>query len=394
MDKAKVEAKKKVVEDKTFGLKNKNKSSKVQKHIQQLHSTVDPNAKAKTQMADAKKEKKKQQEEYQKELDSLFKAAFKQPKIPVGVDPKSIICEAFRHGQCTKGFKCKFSHDLNVARKGPKIDLYTDRRDDEKEETMENWDQDKLEDVVQKKHGKENKENQTSIICKYFLEAVENKQYGWFWKCPNGDKCIYRHALPPGYILKSQMKELLEEEARKQRKDVSEAIEEERQSLAAGENITEETFRQWRAKKTQERKSKQEQAEAERKKKGILNGREIFSQQGFTAVDDSSAAETYEREKDEEDEILKCSADAEAKYKLAKEQAAAAGSMNTPTSGDAPSESQAPASSEPCSSTAAGPSTTLQLDEEDEQLFLEGDDEDDLDDDELAQLEEQVRSGT
>ena len=53
-------------------------------------------------------------------------------------------------------------------------------------------------------------------VCKYFLEAVEKKQYGWFWVCPNGGKdCHYRHALPPGYILKSQMKELLEEESQK-----------------------------------------------------------------------------------------------------------------------------------------------------------------------------------
>ena len=53
-------------------------------------------------------------------------------------------------------------------------------------------------------------------VCKYFLEAVEKRQYGWFWVCPNGGKdCHYRHALPPGYILKSQMKALLDEEAQK-----------------------------------------------------------------------------------------------------------------------------------------------------------------------------------
>lgn len=53
-------------------------------------------------------------------------------------------------------------------------------------------------------------------VCKYFLDAVEKKQYGWFWVCPNGSKeCHYRHALPPGYVLKSQMKTLLEEEAEK-----------------------------------------------------------------------------------------------------------------------------------------------------------------------------------
>ncbi|KAI3497493.1 hypothetical protein L1887_40142 [Cichorium endivia] len=53
-------------------------------------------------------------------------------------------------------------------------------------------------------------------VCNHFLEAVEKKQYRWFWVCPNGNKeCHYRHALPPCYILKSQMKALLEEEANK-----------------------------------------------------------------------------------------------------------------------------------------------------------------------------------
>ncbi|KAJ0650770.1 putative transcription factor C3H family [Helianthus annuus] len=59
-------------------------------------------------------------------------------------------------------------------------------------------------------------DHEIMLVCKHFLEAVEKKQYGWFWVCPNGNKeCHYRHALPPGYILKSQMKALLEEEANK-----------------------------------------------------------------------------------------------------------------------------------------------------------------------------------
>ena len=46
---------------------------------------------------------------------------------PAGVDPKSVVCEFFRHGKCTKGYKCKFSHDLNVERRGAKIDIFTER---------------------------------------------------------------------------------------------------------------------------------------------------------------------------------------------------------------------------------------------------------------------------
>ena len=43
---------------------------------------------------------------------------------------------------------------------------------------MEDWDQDKLEEVINQKHGTE-KNRPTDIICKFFLEAVEKKQYGW-----------------------------------------------------------------------------------------------------------------------------------------------------------------------------------------------------------------------
>ncbi len=40
------------------------------------------------------------------------------------------------------------------------------------------------------------------------MEALENCKYGWFWECPNGEKCIYRHALPPGYVLQRDKKKL------------------------------------------------------------------------------------------------------------------------------------------------------------------------------------------
>ena len=54
-----------------------------------------------------------------------------------------------------------------------------------------------------------------------------------FWVCPNGGKnCQYRHALPPGYVLKSQMKQLMEEEMAN-KKSVEEEIEEERQKVWA-----------------------------------------------------------------------------------------------------------------------------------------------------------------
>ncbi len=41
-------------------------------------------------------------------------------------------------------------------------------------------------------------------VCKYFLDAIENSQYGWFWECPSGVECHYRHCLPAGYVLKTK----------------------------------------------------------------------------------------------------------------------------------------------------------------------------------------------
>ena len=48
----------------------------------------------------------------------------------------------------------------------------------------------------------------TLQVCKHFLQAIEKGLYGWFWTCPNGgDKCIYRHALPPGFVFKKAKSE-------------------------------------------------------------------------------------------------------------------------------------------------------------------------------------------
>jgi hypothetical protein len=80
-----------------------------------------------------------------------------------------------------------------------------------------------------------------------------------------------------GYVLKSQMKELLEEEA-KNAKDVTEQIEEERAKVVARTPVTEDTFKLWHAKKVEAKRKAREEVELERRKKGILNGREIFMQ--------------------------------------------------------------------------------------------------------------------
>ena len=86
----------------------------------------------------------------------------------LGVDPKSVVCIYFKQGLCQKGDRCKFSHDLAIERKAAKRNIYEDTREGD---GMENWDDAKLEDVVNQKHGEDNikKTNTTQIVCSQFF---------------------------------------------------------------------------------------------------------------------------------------------------------------------------------------------------------------------------------
>jgi len=46
-----------------------------------------------------------------------------------GTDPRSVLCAFYKVGQCMKGDKCKFSHDLSIGRKAEKRSMYEDQRD-------------------------------------------------------------------------------------------------------------------------------------------------------------------------------------------------------------------------------------------------------------------------
>ena len=311
----KVEQKKKekVIEDKTFGIKNK-KGAKQQKFIQQVEKQVksggvnprkleDPNIK--------KLEKEKKLKE-QKELALIFKPVQTQ-KIEKGTDPKSVVCAFFKQGQCTKGDKCKFSHDLSIERKAEKRSLYCDMRDDDDKETdtMDKWDEDKLKEVVEKKHGGGNRPT-TDIICKHFLEAVEKSKYGWFWECPSGQKCIYRHALPPGFVLKKDKKK----EDKKDEMSLEDLIETERANLGPSQTkITLETFLAWKKRKLREKKEQAIRDEEKRRndyKAGRqvgISGREMFYFNPELAAGDGiddgdEAISSYVREEEEEEEEM------------------------------------------------------------------------------------------
>uniref|UniRef100_A0A671SN28 Zinc finger CCCH domain-containing protein 15 n=1 Tax=Sinocyclocheilus anshuiensis TaxID=1608454 RepID=A0A671SN28_9TELE len=266
--------KEKIIEDKTFGLKNK-KGAKQQKFIKAVTQQVKYGQQNPRQIAaEAEKNKKKDDKKKElSELNELFKPVVGAQKVSKGVDPKSVLCAFFKQGQCTKGDKCKFSHDLTLERKCEKRSVYVDGRDDELEkDTMENWDEKKLEEVVNKKHGEaEKKKAKTQIVCKYFLDAIENNKYGWFWVCPGGgDNCMYRHALPVGFVLKKDKKK---EETNEEEISLEDLIETERSTLGANvTRITLETFLAWKKMKRQEKLAKAEQ-DMERKKADFKAGR-------------------------------------------------------------------------------------------------------------------------
>lgn len=191
------------VEDRTFGMKNK-KGAQAQKQIQRMQVSQKaggtPEEKRKAAEKEQLAKEKAAAEAAKREAAELFKPVQVQ-KVPFGVDPKTVLCQFYKKGHCEKGRKCKFSHDLDVERKSTKIDLYQDTRevDEEKKraEQSEDWDEEKLRSVVLSKRG--NQRTTTDKVCKFFIEAIEEGKYGWFWTCPNGgDKCMYQHKLPQG----------------------------------------------------------------------------------------------------------------------------------------------------------------------------------------------------
>lgn len=90
----------------------------------------------------------------------------------LGADPKSILCAFFKQGQCSKGSKCKFSHDVTIEKKAEKRSMYVDLRDGEENDTMENWDEEKLKEVVDKKHGETDKKHPTTDIVSSLIILI------------------------------------------------------------------------------------------------------------------------------------------------------------------------------------------------------------------------------
>ncbi|KAI6178201.1 Zinc finger CCCH domain-containing protein 15-like protein [Aphelenchoides besseyi] len=309
----------KVIEDKTFGLK---KTKKNQHYIQSLQNSVQNSKQAQAQQA---AKKKKEEQDDMRDLSKIFKPVQEMPKIAADVDPKSVLCVFFKQGLCTKGKKCKFSHDLSVQQKTAKRNLYVDSRDlkgDDEEkakETNENWDEKQLGEVAEKKHGEKDRKrpNQTEIVSGIVLEIVFMlsrfaSTSSMLLRTQNtvgfgnvrmvsllnrelnktiftGEKCIYRHALPPGYVLSKDRKKM-EEQKRLEQISLEELIEKERANLSskAQTKVTLETFIAWKKKKLIEKRRK-EAADEKKKRSNFKSGNK-----------DEEGGSVFVREKEED----------------------------------------------------------------------------------------------
>ncbi|KAF5870297.1 putative ccch finger dna binding protein [Botrytis fragariae] len=287
------------VADKTFGMKNK-KGAQAQKQIERMQTSYKAGGTPDEKKRQAEKEQREREkiasEAAKKEAAELFKPVQVQ-KVPFGVDPKTVLCQFYKKGHCEKGRKCKFSHDLNIERKSTKIDLAQDPREAEaekkKEETSDDWDEEKLRSVVLSKKG--NQKTTTEKVCKFFIDAVEEGKYGWFWTCPNGgDKCMYQHKLPPGFVLKTKEQRAAEkalmDKSPLKTLTLEDFLESERHKLTGTLTpVTPETFAKWKAERL-DKKAGEEQARLAKE----ATGRAMFEKGDWEASGDEDEGDDNE----------------------------------------------------------------------------------------------------
>ncbi|KAI0137227.1 hypothetical protein BJ170DRAFT_48981 [Xylariales sp. AK1849] len=287
----------KVLEDRTFGMKNK-KGGAAQKQIKQIQSSLGTSVEEKKKQAakEAREREKKAAEDAKRETDALMNKEAQVQKVPFGVDPKTVVCIFFKKGNCEKGKRCKFSHDLAMERKTEKRNLYTDGRAEETEkkktETSEDWDEEKLRQVVLSKKG--NQQTTTDKVCKFFIEAIEDGKYGWFWTCPNGgNQCKYKHALPPGFILKTKEQRAAEkalmDKSPLKTLTLEEFLESERHKLTGTLTpVTPESFAKWKMERVS-KKAAEEQARQAKEATGralFESGNWRFAEEGESEDED------------------------------------------------------------------------------------------------------------
>jgi len=303
--------KEQTLDDKTFGLKNK-KGTKQQKFIENVTKQVQSGGGGLAREMEKKKaaDNKARKAAEIAEMELLFGKAIPKKKDFLEIDPKL---------------------------KDKKASIYENEEDDKN--NMSNWTEEELRAAIAKKHANDkNAATTTTKVCNDFIQAVELFKYGWFWECPKGDKCKYRHALPEGYVLKRDLKKL-KEAADNTKISLEDLIERERAALGVGTKITLDSFNIWKKKKRSEKIKKVEKETKKKKDKakagkvGGLTGRELFQFNADIGGDDDEAEDiVIERENDNEDENGTKIHDVDLSYNVVSPLTHAGGAVPTETS--------------------------------------------------------------
>ena len=168
------------------------------------------------------------------------------------------------------------------------MDIYTDLREAKAKLGIDF-------ELMEQKELKRSKMPKTDIVCKFFLDAVKNKVYGYKWNCPNGDECHYKHCLPKDYIIKTLNSKTQEEMTIDEYQDMEEKIDEERVRLAkGGTKLDEKTFLAWKELKKKEKEKDLLLGNSKKKNnsdvmKKLKTGRQLFTDNKEAFYDDDNA---------------------------------------------------------------------------------------------------------
>ena len=159
----------------------------------------------------------------------------------------------------------------------------------------------KLRQVVLSKHG--NPKTTTDKVCKYFVSAVEEGKYGWFWTCPNGgDKCMYKHSLPPGFVLKTKEQRAAEkalmDKSPLKTLTLEDFLESERHKLTGTLTpVTPESFAKWKKERLDKKAAEDEARQAKE-----ATGRAMFEKGGWEDSEEEDESEEEDNAEGEADE--------------------------------------------------------------------------------------------
>lgn len=159
---------------------------------------------------------------------------------------------------------------------------------------------------MEQREAKRSKMPKTDIVCKFFLDAVKSKVYGFKWQCPNGDECHYKHCLPKDYVIKTLQGKIEEEMTIDEFHDLEEKIDAERERISVnGTKVTEKTLFEWLERRKAEKERSGTNKKAELLKK-LKTGKELFIQNTEIYQDDENADDdVYENQENQIEEETK-----------------------------------------------------------------------------------------